>query len=51
MDALSAALVGGRHGRYLDNPSVFGDQASIADGNGILSHVFGNKDVSLSRRG
>jgi LysM repeat protein len=46
IDALTAALAGGSHGRYLDNPSVFGDQASIADGNGILSHVFGSKDVS-----
>jgi LysM repeat protein len=46
IDSLSAALAGGGHGRYLDNPSVFGDQASIADGNGILSHVFGSKDVS-----
>ena len=46
IDALSAALGGGGHGRYLDNPSAFGDQASIADGNGILSHVFGSKDVS-----
>jgi LysM repeat protein len=46
IESLSAALAGGGHDRYLDNPSVFGDQASIAEGNGILAHVFGSKDVS-----
>jgi hypothetical protein len=44
--ALTAALAQGNHGRYLETPSVLGDASSLADGNGILSHVFGSKDVS-----
>jgi hypothetical protein len=44
--ALTAALAQGNHGRYLETPSTLGEASSIADGNGILSHVFGSKDVS-----
>jgi hypothetical protein len=46
VDALSAALAQGNHGRYLETPSTLGETTSLADGNGILSHVFGSKDVS-----
>jgi hypothetical protein len=44
--ALTTALAQGNHGRYLETPSTLGEASSIADGNGILSHVFGSKDVS-----
>lgn len=44
--ALTAALAQGNHGRYLETPSMLGEASSVADGNGILSHVFGSKDVS-----
>ena len=43
---LAAALSSGRHQQYIDNPSVLGEASSIADGNGILGHILGSKDVS-----
>jgi len=43
---LAAALSSGRHQQYIDNPSTLGDESSIADGNGILGHILGSKDVS-----
>ena len=42
LQGLIAALVNGDHGRYLD-----GDESGMTtDGNGILGHIFGSKDVS-----
>jgi hypothetical protein len=42
LQGLLGALVKGDHGRYLD-----GDEAGMVDdGNGILAHIFGSKDVS-----
>lgn len=46
LDSLMAALSSGTHGRYIDNPSSLRDQSAIADGNGILGHLLGSKDVS-----
>lgn len=46
LDALLGALKKGNHGRYVDNPNALGDADSIADGNGILGHLLGSKDVS-----
>jgi hypothetical protein len=43
---LLGALTNGRHQQYLDNPSVLGQASALADGNGILGHVLGSKDVS-----
>jgi hypothetical protein len=43
---LVGALSSGHHQRYLDNPMILGQPAAITDGNGILSHVLGSKDVS-----
>ena len=43
---LIAALSTGNHGQYLDNPASLGDQSAVADGNGILGHLLGSKDVS-----
>jgi hypothetical protein len=40
------ALSAGNHQRYIDNPGALGDAATVADGNGILGHIFGSKDVS-----
>jgi hypothetical protein len=42
--ALSRALQGGNHGRYLDDPRALG--TAVDDGNGILGHIFGSKEVS-----
>jgi hypothetical protein len=46
LESLLGALTGGQHKRYLEDPSILGQQDSIDDGNGILSHIFGSKDVS-----
>ncbi len=45
-DELFEALRKGNHSRYLDDVSSLGKQGNIEDGNDILGHVFGNKDVS-----
>lgn len=34
-----------------DNPASIADQALIKDGNGILGHIFGSKDVSRNVAG
>ena len=46
MGALLGALAGGNHSQYLDNHDVLGQDSTIQDGNSILGHVFGSKDVS-----
>lgn len=46
LDALRRALEQGRHDRYLDNPDLMKASATREDGNKILGHLFGSKDVS-----
>jgi hypothetical protein len=46
LENLVSALSSGRHQRYLEDPTSLADGGSIEDGNGILGHVFGSKDVS-----
>lgn len=46
LDALMNALKKGNHEQYIDNPDVLAQQSAVDDGNGILGHVFGSKDVS-----
>ena len=46
MGGLFDALKTGNHSRYIDNPSLFGEESTRDDGNDILGHIFGNKDVS-----
>jgi hypothetical protein len=46
LDGLLSALGGGQHQRYVDEASALGGAGTIDDGNGILGHVFGSKDVS-----
>ncbi len=43
---LLGALGGGQHQKYLDDVSTLGQPETVADGNGILSHILGSKDVS-----
>jgi len=43
---LSQALAGGGHERYVDNPELMQDPAAREEGNKILGHLFGSKDVS-----
>ncbi len=40
------ALKSGNHSRYLDNPDLLGSNKNKDDGNSILGHIFGNKEVS-----
>ena len=46
LDGLTKALAGGNHQRYLDEPELVGQADAVADGNKILGHLFGSKDVS-----
>jgi len=46
LDSLLGALMGGQHQRYLEDPSNLSQQDTINDGNGILGHILGSKDVS-----
>ncbi len=46
MGNLFDALNSGKHSRYLDDPSQIGRKEATNEGNDILGHIFGNKDVS-----
>lgn len=46
LESLMGALTGGQHQRYLEDPSLMGQEETIQDGNGILGHILGSKDVS-----
>ena len=46
LQSLEAALTRGGHSRYLEQPSQLAQPDAILDGNGILGHIFGSKDVS-----
>lgn len=45
-DELFEALRKGNHSRYLDDVTQLGQQDNVREGNDILGHVFGSKDVS-----
>lgn len=44
--AFQKALETGNHQRYIDDPSLLRETATRDDGNAILGHLFGSKDVS-----
>jgi hypothetical protein len=44
--AFMSALASGQHARYFDNPAAAFTPQGMADGNGILGHLFGSKDLS-----
>ena len=46
LQGLLSALGSGNHQRYLDDVSTLGQPETIQDGNGILGHLLGSKDVS-----
>src|SRR5688572_24378948 len=46
MDDLVHALGSGNHAGYLDNPESLGQTDTVQEGNSILGHIFGSKDVS-----
>ncbi|MEP1230143.1 MAG: DUF937 domain-containing protein [Litorimonas sp.] len=43
---LVGALQKGNHDQYLDNPSQLSQTGAVTEGNAILGHLFGSKDVS-----
>lgn len=46
LESLLGALAGGHHQRYVEDPVTLTDPNTTIDGNGILGHVFGSKEVS-----
>lgn len=48
---LLGALQNGQHSQYLDNPAQLNAPAAVAEGNGILGHLFGSKEVSRAVAG
>ena len=46
LDSLLAALQGGGHQRYVDDPSALAQPEATQDGNNILGHILGSKDAS-----
>jgi hypothetical protein len=46
LDDLLGALSRGGHQRYYDDPSALNSPTAIDEGNGILGHILGSKDVS-----
>jgi hypothetical protein len=41
-----SALASGNHERYVNNSASLSDPSAVADGNGILGHLLGSKEVS-----
>ncbi|RVU81757.1 DUF937 domain-containing protein [Leucothrix sargassi] len=46
LDSLINALGRGNHSKYIDDPGVLGRTETVKDGNSILGHIFGSKEVS-----
>jgi hypothetical protein len=46
IESLLGALNRGGHERYLEDPEAISREDAVSDGNGILSHLLGSKDVS-----
>lgn len=51
LEGLLGALASGNHNQYLDKPELLGESTTIKDGNAILGHVLGSKDVSRNVAG
>jgi hypothetical protein len=51
LDSLFGALQSGGHERYAKDPALLGSPAAVADGNAILGHILGSKDVSRNVAG
>ncbi len=46
LQSLLGALLGGQHQQYVENAETVNQPETVADGNAILGHVLGSKDVS-----
>ncbi|MCP5152898.1 MAG: DUF937 domain-containing protein [Ectothiorhodospiraceae bacterium] len=51
LESLASALQRGQHQRYLDEPHRLDEPETVADGNAILGHLLGSKDVSRDLAG
>ena len=51
LESLLGALSSGSHQKYIEQPDAIGDDAGIEDGNKILGHILGSKDVSRNVAG
>ncbi len=51
LEGLLGALNTGNHQRYVDNPDLLGKEDTIQEGNAILGHILGSKDVSRNVAG
>lgn len=51
VEALLGALASGKHAQYLDQPQQLARPETIADGNAILGHLLGSKDMSRAVAG
>ena len=48
LESLMNALNNGTHDQYLDQPEKLADETTVADGNAILGHLLGSKEMSRS---
>jgi hypothetical protein len=46
LESLIGALSSGGHQRYVDDVSSLSGESTVRDGNGILGHILGSKEVS-----
>ena len=46
LNDLIGALGRGTHRQYIDDPASLGQEGAVLEGNGILGHIFGSKEVS-----
>ena len=46
LEQLMSALTTGQHGRYIDDAGRLGSVDTVNDGNAILGHILGSRDVS-----
>lgn len=51
LNSLLGALSSSNHQQYLEDPSLLGAPETTDDGNGILGHLLGSKDVSRALAG
>ena len=46
LESLIGVIQSGNHTEYVDNPETLGSSETVKDGNSILGHIFGSKEVS-----
>ena len=51
LQGLMGAIQNGGHSRYIDEPDSLSQAGAVEDGNGILGHLFGSKDMSRAVAG